>query len=226
MAPAWSSRASCDPTPCRARRPPWPTSWDCATWPSRQPRAGGCRLGSYRGLRTGRWHRRVRGRLADGLRPGAGRDYCLAGRAHRLSLATPAFAAGRATVPGGTVPALNRGWGSLRQLGDRWQVKCGKEPSCLDLHEDIGVVEAFIILVIVVKLGGVDVSREVGDQFGRFRARVGIIRGCAVARPPLGQAAGFTSDVGERGRLWVVEVGAGCEPRGKRRRCRARPAGS
>src|ERR1035441_3687613 len=35
MAPAWSSRASCDPTPCRAHRPPWPTSWDCATWPSR-----------------------------------------------------------------------------------------------------------------------------------------------------------------------------------------------
>src|SRR5215469_809008 len=35
MAPAWSSRASCDPAPCRAHRPPWPTSWDCATWPSR-----------------------------------------------------------------------------------------------------------------------------------------------------------------------------------------------
>src|SRR5580765_8079092 len=35
MAPAWSSRVSCDPTPCRAHRPPWPTSWDCATWPSR-----------------------------------------------------------------------------------------------------------------------------------------------------------------------------------------------
>src|SRR5580692_1611576 len=35
MAPAWSSRASCDPTQCRAHRPPWPTSWDCATWPSR-----------------------------------------------------------------------------------------------------------------------------------------------------------------------------------------------
>src|SRR6266496_792354 len=35
MAPAWSSRASCDPTPCRAHRAPWPTSWDCATWPSR-----------------------------------------------------------------------------------------------------------------------------------------------------------------------------------------------
>src|SRR6266508_4697522 len=35
MAPAWSSRASCDPTPCRAHRPPWLTSWDCATWPSR-----------------------------------------------------------------------------------------------------------------------------------------------------------------------------------------------
>jgi hypothetical protein len=31
--------------------------------------------------------------LADGLRPGAGRDHRLAGRAHRLSLATPAFAA-------------------------------------------------------------------------------------------------------------------------------------
>src|SRR5829696_8219988 len=35
MAPAWSSRGSCDPTPCRAHQPPWPTSWDCATWPSR-----------------------------------------------------------------------------------------------------------------------------------------------------------------------------------------------
>src|SRR4249919_4221277 len=35
MAPAWSSRASCDPTPCRGHRPPWPTSWDCAAWPSR-----------------------------------------------------------------------------------------------------------------------------------------------------------------------------------------------
>src|SRR5437773_5933045 len=57
--------------------------------------AGGCRLGSYRGLRTGRWYWRVRGRLADGLRPGAGRDRRLAGRAHRLSLATPASA-----VPG------------------------------------------------------------------------------------------------------------------------------
>ena len=32
---AWSCRASCDPIPCRAHRPPWPTSWDCATWPSR-----------------------------------------------------------------------------------------------------------------------------------------------------------------------------------------------
>jgi hypothetical protein len=31
--------------------------------------------------------------LADGLRPGAGRDHRLAGRAHRLSLATPASAA-------------------------------------------------------------------------------------------------------------------------------------
>src|ERR1035438_9491908 len=37
MAPAWSSRASCDPTPCQAHRPPWPTNWDCATWPSRSP---------------------------------------------------------------------------------------------------------------------------------------------------------------------------------------------
>ena len=32
----------------------------------------------------------IRGRLADGLRPGAGRDHRLTGRAHRLSLATPA----------------------------------------------------------------------------------------------------------------------------------------
>src|SRR5215467_9548669 len=35
MAPAWSSRASCGLAPCQAHRPPWPTSWDCATWPSR-----------------------------------------------------------------------------------------------------------------------------------------------------------------------------------------------
>src|ERR1700734_1153222 len=35
MAHGWSSRASCGPTPCRAHRPPWPTSWVCATWPSR-----------------------------------------------------------------------------------------------------------------------------------------------------------------------------------------------
>ena len=56
---------------------------------------GGCRLGSYRGLWTGRWHRRLRGRLADGLRPGAGRDHRLAGRAHRLSLARPASSAMR-----------------------------------------------------------------------------------------------------------------------------------
>ena len=46
-----------------------------------------------RGPRTRRWHRRLRGRLADGLRPGAGRDHRLAGRAHRLSLAPPASAA-------------------------------------------------------------------------------------------------------------------------------------
>ena len=25
------SRLRADPTPCPARRPPWPTSWDCAT---------------------------------------------------------------------------------------------------------------------------------------------------------------------------------------------------
>src|ERR1700733_3809680 len=33
--PRLSSKASCDPTPCRAHRPPWPPSWDCATCPSR-----------------------------------------------------------------------------------------------------------------------------------------------------------------------------------------------
>ena len=49
-------------------------------------------VGSYRGLWTGRWHRRVRRRLADGLHPGAGRDHRLTGRAHRLSPATPASA--------------------------------------------------------------------------------------------------------------------------------------
>src|SRR5262249_10176329 len=49
--------------------------------------------GLPRGLRPGRRHRGVRGRLADGLRPGAGRDHRLTGRAHRLSLATPAHAA-------------------------------------------------------------------------------------------------------------------------------------
>jgi hypothetical protein len=31
----WSSRASSGPTTCRVRRPHRPTSWDCATWPSR-----------------------------------------------------------------------------------------------------------------------------------------------------------------------------------------------
>src|SRR5215472_4272624 len=40
MAPAWSSRASCGPIRCRAHRPPWPTSWDCATWPSRSATCG------------------------------------------------------------------------------------------------------------------------------------------------------------------------------------------
>src|SRR5215472_9202218 len=35
MAPGWSCRGSCGPTRCRAHRPPWLTSWDCATWPSR-----------------------------------------------------------------------------------------------------------------------------------------------------------------------------------------------
>src|SRR5262245_60116081 len=40
MAPAWSSRASCGPTPCRARREPWPTSWVCATCPSRSTTCG------------------------------------------------------------------------------------------------------------------------------------------------------------------------------------------
>ena len=66
-----------------------------STWQLQSQRpAGGCRLGSYRGLRTGRWHRRVRGRLADGLRAGAGRDHRLAGRAHQLSLEAPDRAAG------------------------------------------------------------------------------------------------------------------------------------
>src|SRR6266516_3080232 len=45
MAPAWSSRASCDPAPCRAHRPPWPTSWDCATWPSKSATCGGLSIG-------------------------------------------------------------------------------------------------------------------------------------------------------------------------------------
>ena len=36
-------------------------------------------------LRTGRRHRRVRGHLADGLRPRARGDHRVAGRAHRLS---------------------------------------------------------------------------------------------------------------------------------------------
>jgi hypothetical protein len=36
------------------------------------------------------------GRLADGIRPGAGRDHRLAGRTHRPSLATPTSAGDRA----------------------------------------------------------------------------------------------------------------------------------
>ena len=77
------SGASCDPTPCRAHRPPWPTSWDCATWPSRSTTCrqlsiaiegyglvGG--IGEYEGV----WRMAyVRAR----------RDRRLAGRAHRLS---------------------------------------------------------------------------------------------------------------------------------------------
>src|SRR5213076_939416 len=31
----WSSQASPGQTTCPVRRPPPPTSWDCATWPSR-----------------------------------------------------------------------------------------------------------------------------------------------------------------------------------------------
>src|SRR5215468_5813770 len=66
MAPAWSSRASCDPAPCRAHRPPWPTSWDCATWPSRSttcrrlsigqlPRATGWSVASASTRTLGGW---------------------------------------------------------------------------------------------------------------------------------------------------------------------------
>ena len=83
-------------TPCPAHRPPWPTNWDCATWPSRSTTCRRLSIGQLPRATAGRWHRRVRGRLADGLRPRAGRDHRLAGRAHRLSLATPASAASRA----------------------------------------------------------------------------------------------------------------------------------
>src|SRR5215475_9842629 len=66
MAPVWNSPASCDPTPWRAHRPPWPTSWDCATWPSRSatcrrlwigrlPRATGWSVASASTRAPGGW---------------------------------------------------------------------------------------------------------------------------------------------------------------------------
>ena len=83
--PGWSSRALSGPTtsPDRPRR--WPTSWGCATWPSRSTTSSGRRPAGRGRLRAGRRHRPVRAHLAHGLRARSGGDHRVPGRADRLT---------------------------------------------------------------------------------------------------------------------------------------------
>src|SRR6266511_1869735 len=161
MAPAWSSRASCDPSPCRAHRTPWPTSWDCATWPSRSTTCRRLSIGQLPRLRTGRWHRRVRGRLADGLRPGAGRDHRLAGRAHRLSLATPASAAECGPRPEPRVQRVLR----LRRCSDESGFPAGSVQATLDGGGTMGNV----IASITTSVDGYVTGHDDGPEYGLGR---------------------------------------------------------
>src|SRR5438552_3407095 len=201
MAPAWSSRALCDPTPCRAHRPPWPTSWDCATWPSRSttcrrlsigqlPRAMDWSVASASTRALGRWP------TSGGRKGSSSRWPSASAEPHnaRIWLSARDLIAVQQRL-GPAKPDTTAVWARVQERDQDVGEHVAGEQDATVREEDRGVADGVRLMLDDLARHGSAVRGQRGDepdQLDRDARR-------ALRRHPLPPLPGFTGSVGAGG---------------------------